>query len=117
MLVLELVLVSRSLNTLRQKKNNSDNPEKTEKTITLTREEFMRKGSHVICSGEFARSCNKDPMIGAITMLNGTIFLSELTRALFDEEDQEDGRKESGKSSRNSCRDGDECSDKGRSMV
>lgn len=59
------------------------------KKITISKEEFMRKAAEVVSSGRFAQmSMERDPMMGALTMMTNSILVSEIVAALFDEEDE-----------------------------
>jgi hypothetical protein len=65
----------------------------TDRKIVISRDEFQRRAAEVIRSGKFTQmSMEKDPMMGAITMMMGSILVSELEAALFgDEEDKDNG--------------------------
>ena len=61
------------------------------KKITIAEEEFKRKAAEVLSSGRLTQmSTEKDPIMGALTIMIGSILVSEITVALFGEEDDED---------------------------
>ena len=60
-----------------------------EKSITITKDEFARRAAKVVGSGKFAQmSMEKDPMMGALNMMMGSILVSEIMLELFGEEDE-----------------------------
>lgn len=96
MICLVSVLVSRSLKTGGGGKRENVKPgamgSSTDRKIVISRDEFQRRAAEVISSGKFTQmSMEKDPMMGAINMMLGSILVSELVAALFDDEDKDNG--------------------------